>query len=62
MATCDKKGHAKNEYRAKDDGNNSANTCMQHFHPSTLDVNEMGKIVLKIGACPTMNEGEERVI
>ena len=40
MAKCDKEGHAKNESRTKDDGNNSARTCVQHFHPSTLDVNE----------------------
>ena len=50
-----KKGHAKNEPCAKDDGNNSAYMCMHHFHPSKLDVNEKGKIALKIGACATMN-------
>ena len=55
MAVCDKKGYTNNEPRSKDDRNNSAFICMQHFHPSTLYVNKKGKIVLKIGACPTMN-------
>ena len=49
------KGYVDDNACPKDDGTNNVRICMHHFHPSTMDINENGKIVLKIGACPTMH-------
>ena len=42
------KGYANEKNYPKDDRKQSVRICMHHFHPSTWDVNEKGKIVLKI--------------
>ena len=49
------KGYSNQTFYPKDDSKQSIRICMHHFHPNTLGVSEKGKIVLKIGACPTMN-------
>ena len=48
------KSYTDNNDCPKDNGTNNVRICMHYFHPSTIDINKNSKIVLKIGACPTI--------